>query len=110
MKRFNLFLLTIAIPLMALVLIIFVATFPGVKGASSVPRALEAEAARYQALAEFYTAQDEAKGQRALEAESARYTGLAAAFTAERETNVQRGIEAEAARYTGLAGFYTATK
>jgi hypothetical protein len=43
---------------------------------------------------------------RALQADAARYSAMAAFYT--NETNVQRAFEADAARYTGLAAFYTA--
>ncbi|RME75518.1 MAG: hypothetical protein D6784_07785 [Chloroflexi bacterium] len=70
-------------------------------------RALEAEAARYTALAEFYLAKDEANSQRAIQADAARYNGLAE-FYATNSNGLQRGIEASSARYTGLAKHYAA--
>jgi hypothetical protein len=71
---------------------------------SATLRAVEASAARYNAMAEYYAANSTT---RAIEASAARYTGLAEYYAANSAT---RAIEASAARYTGLAGYYTAAK
>ena len=72
----------------------------------NVQRGLEASAARYSGLAEYYAPRPNSL-QRGLEASAARYSGLAGYYTA-REDSLQRGLEASAARYAGLAEYYGA--
>lgn len=72
---------------------------------SSIQRGLEADAARYTAMAEFYTAQ-EASIQRGLEADATRYTAMAQ-YYATLNDSIQRSLESDAARYTAMAQYYT---
>jgi hypothetical protein len=69
-------------------------------------QAIEAESARYTALADYFAA-GEVSPQRAIEAEAARYSGLASFLTVDDEANRPRAIEAETARYSGLAKYFT---
>ena len=78
----------------------------GTVNESSIQRGIEADAARYTAMANAYLAQKEAV-QRGIEADAARYTAMANAYLAQKEAD-QRGIQADAARYTALANVYIA--
>jgi len=71
---------------------------------SSIQAGLEADAARYTAMAEFYAAKAESirLGQ---EADAARYTAMAEFYNAS-AASIQRGQEADAARYTAMANYY----
>jgi hypothetical protein len=62
----------------------FITAPPAAENEPSDQRALEADAARYNGLAEFYLAKDKANRQRAIEAEAARYNGLAEFFMADK--------------------------
>jgi hypothetical protein len=66
------------------------------------PSVVDAAAARYTAMGEFYTAQAEAR-QQAIEADAARLSGLA-------EFHQSSGMEVNAARLTGLAEYYLGNK
>jgi hypothetical protein len=48
---------------------------------TNLQHVIQADAARYSALAAYYVAKDEASQQQAIEAEAARYNGLAEFFT-----------------------------
>jgi glutamine synthetase len=67
---------------------------------------IDASAARYTALAASYGARSDAR-QRGIDASAARYTALATHF-ATRNDGLQRGIDASAARYTAMAAYYAA--
>jgi hypothetical protein len=71
----------------------------------SIQRGLEADTARYTAMAEFYVAQAK-HSQSGLEADAARYTAMAEFYNAN-EASIQRGLEADTARYTAMAKYYT---
>ena len=86
----------------------FIPTLSTVENETGSQRALDASAARYTAMAEFYLANDEANRQRAIKAESARYSGLAEFHLGENKSSVQRALDASAARYTAMAEYYIA--
>jgi hypothetical protein len=88
--------------LVAVLVLAFLAIAPARSIESSDPgqRALEADAARWTAMGEFYAAQAEAE-QRSMDAYEARNTGLAAHYEAQQE----RVMNADAARLTGLAQY-----
>jgi hypothetical protein len=75
---------------------------------SAAQRAINADAARYTAMAEAYLAR-EAAALRGINADAARYTAMAEAYLA-REAATLRGISADAARYTAMAEAYLAQK
>ncbi|MDH7475004.1 MAG: hypothetical protein QHJ74_13525 [Anaerolineae bacterium] len=75
----------------------------------SLQRSIDADAARYTAMAEYYAAKNESI-QRGIDADAARYTAMGAFYAAKEETSVQRGIDADAARYTAMAEYYAAKK
>jgi hypothetical protein len=74
----------------------------------SLQRGIEANAARYTALAEYYSAEAD-NLQRTFDADTARYTALAKYYVTE-DDDRQRGIDASAARYTALAKYYSVAK
>jgi hypothetical protein len=106
--RFKWPLVAIATLIVALIMGSFIATPPAVENEPSDQRAFEADAARYNGLAEFYLAKDEVSRQRAIKANAARYNGLAEFYLTENEPSNQPAFEANAARYNGLAEFYLA--
>ena len=71
---------------------------------SNFETSLEADAARYTAMAEFYAAKAE-HIQQGLEADAARYTAMAEFYNAS-AASIQHGLEADAARYTDMANYY----
>ncbi len=77
---------------------------------ANLQRGREADAARYNAMAKYYTAEEGADLQRGREADAARYTAMAGYYTAEEGADLQRGREADAARYTAMADYYAASQ
>jgi hypothetical protein len=73
-------------------------------------RALEADSARYQGMADFYANTEVLGTQRAMDAMSARYRGLADFYANTEKSGTQRAMDAMAARYRGLADFYAASE
>ena len=73
-------------------------------------RALEADSARYQGLADFYANTEEFGTQRSLDAMAARYQGLAYFYANAEISGTQRALDAMSARYQGLADFYAASE
>jgi len=71
-------------------------------------RALESISARYQGMADLYTAREKAETQRALEIISSRYKGMADLFAAREKAETQRALESISSRYQGQADLYTA--
>jgi hypothetical protein len=67
----------------------------------SIQRGIDADAARYTALAAQLTS-EAASVERGVDASTARYAALGVHFAAENE-GIQRGIDASSARYTALA-------
>ena len=73
---------------------------------SSSRRALDADSARYQGLADAYAALKAPVGSHALEAWAARYQGQADAYAALNKPAGSDALEAWAARYQGQADAY----
>ena len=71
-------------------------------------RALESISARYQGMADLYTAREKAEAQRALEIISTRYQGMADLYAAKRKAETQRALENISSHYQGRADLYTA--
>ena len=71
---------------------------------AGLERGWQASAARYQGLADFYAL---SKLSLAFRAEAARYQGLADKYTKDKAT-LARGWDASAARYQGLAEYFEA--
>jgi len=71
---------------------------------SSIQRGIEADAARYTAMAEYYNAQKESVAL-GIQADAARYTAMTDFYPAWRES-LDRVHETDAARYTGMSAFY----
>ena len=65
-------------------------------------RSLDAQAARYQRLADFYASMNVPLSLHSLKAQSARYQGLADLHA----SAISRSLEARTARYQGLADLY----
>jgi hypothetical protein len=80
---------------------------PRVQVNSSLERGRQADAERYTALAEDYAANVVGAGERAIRAEAARLQGLADVY-ASRLAGRQRAAAAYAARLTALAEHYAA--
>jgi hypothetical protein len=76
-----------------------------VDAVSSLQRVHEADAARYTAMAEYYSALQD-PFVRVHEADAARYTAMAEYYSAWRE-ELNRIHEADAARYTAMAKYYS---
>jgi len=72
---------------------------------TNIQSSIEADAARYTAMAEFYTSQREGI-QLGIEANAAQYTAMAEFYSAWRDAFKQTH-EADAARYTAMAKFYS---
>ena len=75
---------------------------------SSIQRSMEAYAARYTAMAEYYAAKEGASVPVNHAADAARYNAMAEYFAAKEAANIQRGRAADAARYTAMAEYYAA--
>jgi hypothetical protein len=73
----------------------------------SLQSGIEADAARYTAMAEYYAAKNDGL-QRSIDASAARYTAMAEYYAAKEEDRIRRSIEADAARYTAMAEYYAA--
>jgi hypothetical protein len=95
-----------AVVLVAVLVLAFLASAPARSIESSDPgqRAIEADAARWTAMGEFYAAQAQAD-QRARDAYEARNTALAVHYDAQAAAE-QRAMDAYAARLTGQAEHY----
>ena len=93
-----------------------------IENEANVPPGIEASAARYTALAEYYAARNDSV-QRGLSADAARYSALAEHYALQRSQNasaarytalathyqndgLQRGLNADAARLNALAEYY----
>jgi 23S rRNA maturation mini-RNase III len=116
-RWFKRFLIVIAILAVGLILSILVITpAPAetqsaavfVENVDSLQRGRDADAARYNAMAEYYAAKEAAGLQRGREADAARYTAMAEYYAAKEAAGLQRGREADAARYTAMAEYYAA--
>jgi hypothetical protein len=81
---------------------------------SDLQRGIDAGAARYQALGEYYRAQSETARdgiQRGIDASAARYEAMREYYQAQSATasdSIQRGIDAAAARYEAMREYYLA--
>ena len=73
---------------------------------ATIQRGIEADAARYTAMAEYYTAQKESVAL-GIQADAARYIAMTGFYPAWRES-LDRVHETDAARYTAMTTFYTA--
>ena len=71
---------------------------------NSLQRGIDADAARYTAMAKFYTVQNESIGL-GIESDAARYTSMATFYSAWRN-ELRQTHEADAARYTAMAEYY----
>jgi len=78
---------------------------PGTGSESGIQSGIEADAARYTGMAEFYAAQREGI-QMGIDANAAQYTAMGASYSAWREA-LRQVHEADAARYTAMAKYYT---
>lgn len=102
--------------ILALLLWAFAAVSPVAASSDPIQQAIDADAARYQALGEFYLAQGDgsplAASQQGIDADAARYQALGEFYLAQAEGEpvaaLQRGIDADAARYQALGEFYLA--
>jgi hypothetical protein len=72
-------------------------------------RTLEADAARYSALATYHL-ENARVSQRTREADAARYSALATYHLEKVQVSRQNALEAASARFTGLAEFYSGGK
>lgn len=70
---------------------------------ASIQAGLESDAARYTAMAEFYTGQSILAG---LQADADRYTAMAKYYTEKEAARIERSLNADAARYTAMAKYY----
>jgi len=70
---------------------------------ASIQAGIEADAARYTAMAEYFTGQSVLAG---IEADSARYTAMAKFYSEKEAARLERSLDADAARYTAMATFY----
>jgi hypothetical protein len=95
----------VALLLIAVITAIFLVISPGEGVINTNNRAVEAQTARYQGLADWF-AKKQAGLERGWQASAARYQGLAD-LDASAKT---RAIQASAARYQGLAEEYAAKK
>lgn len=102
----NLLLGVVVLAVAALLVVLVTAPEPVVERGSAFQRARAAEAARYDAMTDFYTALAEAP-QRARAAEAARYDAMTAYYTALAEAP-QRAQAAAAARYEAMTAHWTA--
>jgi len=73
---------------------------------SSIKSGIEADTARYTAMAEYYIAQKESVAL-GIQADAARYTAMTAFYPAWRES-LNRVYAVDAARYTAMTTFYAA--
>jgi hypothetical protein len=71
---------------------------------ASIQAGLESDTARYTAMAEYYTGQSVLAG---IEADAARYTAMAKYYNEKKAARIERSLDADAARYTAMAAFYT---
>lgn len=81
-------------------------SFAKLGNVSDVQRGIEADAARYTAMAESYAARSESVPPDIM-ADAARYTAMAEYYKAI-AGNITPGIRADAARYTAMAAYYEA--
>ena len=65
---------------------------------------IESDTARYTAMAKHFTGQSVLAG---IEADAARYTEMARYFANKEATRLERSLDADAARYTAMAIFYS---
>jgi len=70
---------------------------------ASILAGIEADTARYTAMAEYYTGQSVLAG---IEADAARYTAMAKYYSEKEAARIERSLDADAARYTAMAVFY----
>jgi hypothetical protein len=115
-RWFKRFLVAMTILAVGLILGILVITLPPAETQSaavvtenedSLQRSIDASAARYTAMAEYYAAKNDGL-QRSIDASAARYTAMAEYYAAKEEDRIRRTIEADAARYTAMAEYYAA--
>lgn len=71
---------------------------------ASILAGIEADAARYTAMAEYFTGQSVLAG---IEADAARYTAMAKYINEIEIARLNRSLNADAARYTSMVVFYT---
>ena len=75
---------------------------------TGIQRGMEADAARYTAMAEYYAAKEAAGVPVNYAADTARYNAMAEYFAAKDAAIIQRARAADAARYTAMAEYYAA--
>ncbi len=70
---------------------------------ASILAGINADTARYTAMAEYYMNQSVLAG---IEADAARYTAMAKYYSEKETARLERSLDADAARYTAMAIFY----
>ena len=97
-----------------LLLLAFAVTPAAAADEGDIQRGIDAAAARYQALGEFYQAQSESaigSIQRGVDAATARYEAMREYYQGQSEIasgSIQRGIDAATARYEAMREYYQA--